>query len=156
MTKYRKRPVEVEAIKFIGTNLAECREFLGSHYQGYEAALRTPVNITIRTLEGDMNAPVGHWLIRGVRGEHYSCDPDVFAATYEPAEAPSGRVAFDWSDPTTWPPEGECVRVHDAYGERGRRSLILYTGSAPLWKDEGNDLDDGIYPGDELSWERLP
>lgn len=80
-------------------------------------------------------------------------------ANYEPAEAPSSRsewIDFDWDDPTTWPPEGEYVRVHDAYGERGRRFLVLDLGKPPWWKDEGNDMDDGIYPGDELSWERLP
>lgn len=27
----------------------------------------------------------GDWIIRGVKGEHYACKPDIFAATYEPA-----------------------------------------------------------------------
>mgnify|MGYP003595322655 CR=1 FL=1 len=30
-----------------------------------------------------MRAPYWHWIIRGVQGEFYPCDPDIFAATYE-------------------------------------------------------------------------
>ena len=40
-------------------------------------------NLMIRTLEGDMRARVWDWIIRGVQGEFYACDPDIFAATYE-------------------------------------------------------------------------
>ncbi len=33
-----------------------------------------------------MQAKPGDWIIRGVQGEFYPCKPDIFAATYEPAE----------------------------------------------------------------------
>ena len=39
--------------------------------------------LMIRTLEGDMRADLGDWIIRGVKGEVYPCKPDIFAATYE-------------------------------------------------------------------------
>lgn len=39
----------------------------------------------IRTLEGDMRVSPGDWVIIGVKGEKYACKPDIFAATYEPA-----------------------------------------------------------------------
>ena len=42
-------------------------------------------NIIIPTLEGEMVANKGDWVIRGVAGEYYPCKPDIFAATYEPA-----------------------------------------------------------------------
>ena len=41
--------------------------------------------IYIGTLEGEMCAGPGDWIIRGVKGEIYPCKPDIFAATYEPA-----------------------------------------------------------------------
>ena len=41
-------------------------------------------DIAIRTLEGEMRAIPGDWIIRGVQGEFYPCKPDIFAATYEP------------------------------------------------------------------------
>lgn len=37
----------------------------------------------IGTLEGEMCAAPGDWIIRGIKGEIYPCKPDIFAATYE-------------------------------------------------------------------------
>ena len=56
--KYRKKPVVVEA------------------YQ-------TEKEIIIHTLEGDMKANVGDYIITGVNGEQYPCKPDIFEKTYE-------------------------------------------------------------------------
>lgn len=39
--------------------------------------------LTIPTLEGDMNASPGDWIIRGIQGEFYPCKPDIFEQTYE-------------------------------------------------------------------------
>lgn len=88
--KYRKKPVIIDAVRWTGANLNECQAFLGEDYIRFmrqpPTPTGTPHTLFIATLEGEMEAPVGHWLIQGVKGEHYSCDPDVFAATYEPAE----------------------------------------------------------------------
>ena len=40
----------------------------------------------IETLEGGHIACPGDWIITGVQGERYPCKPDIFEATYEPAE----------------------------------------------------------------------
>lgn len=42
--------------------------------------------IYIGTLEGEMCAAPGDWIIQGVKGEIYPCKPDIFAATYETAD----------------------------------------------------------------------
>ena len=39
----------------------------------------------IHTLEGVMLVSREDWVIQGVAGEFYPCKPDIFAATYEPA-----------------------------------------------------------------------
>lgn len=59
--KYRKKPVVVEA------------------YQ-------TDKEVIIHTLEGDMKANVGDYIITGVNGEQYPCKPDIFEKTYELVE----------------------------------------------------------------------
>lgn len=56
--KYRKKPVVIEA------------------YQTKEEKI-------IHTLEGDMKASVGDYIITGVTGERYPCKPDIFEKTYE-------------------------------------------------------------------------
>jgi hypothetical protein len=47
---------------------------------GWKMALAIP------TLEGLMIGGEGDWIIKGVQGELYPCKPDIFAATYEPAD----------------------------------------------------------------------
>lgn len=46
-------------------------------------AYQTPVELTIHTLEGDMKAMPGDFIITGVHGEQYPCKPDIFNETYE-------------------------------------------------------------------------
>ena len=33
-----------------------------------------------------MNASIGDWIIKGIKGEFYSCKPDIFEITYEPLD----------------------------------------------------------------------
>ena len=45
-------------------------------------AYQTDREITIHTLEGDLMASVGDYIIIGVNGEKYPCKPDIFKKTY--------------------------------------------------------------------------
>lgn len=65
--KYRKKPVIVEA------------------YQ-------TDKEMIIPTLEGDMKASVGDYIITGVNGEQYPCKPDIFKKTYDLVESESSET----------------------------------------------------------------
>ena len=47
-------------------------------------AYQTDQELIIHTLEGDMKASPGDWIITGVNGEQYPCKPDIFEKTYEP------------------------------------------------------------------------
>lgn len=47
-------------------------------------AYQTEVEMVISTLEGDMIASPGDWIITGVNGEQYPCKPNIFEKTYEP------------------------------------------------------------------------
>jgi hypothetical protein len=40
--------------------------------------------LVIATLEGEMVASEGDYIICGVQGEYYPCKPNIFEATYEP------------------------------------------------------------------------
>jgi len=83
--KYRKKPVVIEAVQWNGENHDEIADFMGE--------FRIPVFsrcFEIQTLEGSMTAIPGDWIIKGIRGEFYPCKPDIFAATYEPAERGEG------------------------------------------------------------------
>lgn len=49
-------------------------------------------SISIGTLEGDMFALAGDWIIRGTRGEFYPCKPGPFADTFEEVEPPTSEL----------------------------------------------------------------
>jgi hypothetical protein len=88
MAKYRKRPVIVEAIQFDGKNFEELRKFTAKNF-GIVApidAIDDP-DIVAEVWDKLHSTWVGvkkdQWIIKGVQGEFYPCDPAVFEATYE-------------------------------------------------------------------------
>lgn len=89
MPRFRKKPVTVEAVQWTGDNVNELWDVFGAE-NIYGPTEKNPDWLIITTLEGDMRANVGDWIIRGVMGELYPCKPDVFAETYEPVEARYG------------------------------------------------------------------
>ena len=89
MTRYRKRPVVIDAVRWTGDNQGEVAAILGDDLKGVSPLGRSGEQLLIRTLEGTMTAERGDWIIRGIKGEAYPCKPDIFEATYEPAEATS-------------------------------------------------------------------
>lgn len=90
MIFYRKRPIEVEAIQWTGS--ARCLRLLKRVWDPqFEASFVTfwtnSGAIEIKTLEGNVIANPGSYIIRGVKGEFYPCREDIFNKTYERVEA---------------------------------------------------------------------
>ena len=86
--KFRKKPVEIEAMEFKGSP-TEATKIIDWALESngtirYHSGPRE--GLSINTLEGTMFADVGDWIIRGIQGEFYPCKPDIFAETYEPVE----------------------------------------------------------------------
>lgn len=94
--KFRKKPVVIEAYQWKENDALNLRgngwpqwlidatrsnegedQIVSQSFEGYA---------TIKTLEGEMRADIGDWIIRGIKGELYPCKPDIFAATYESAD----------------------------------------------------------------------
>jgi hypothetical protein len=84
--KFRKKPVVIDAVQWDGVDTASIRQFVSDDSKVITNELSpSDTTLLIRTLEGDMIASEGDWIIKGVKGEFYPCKPDIFAATYEPA-----------------------------------------------------------------------
>jgi len=87
MFKFRKKPVVIEAVQLSEKHLMTLFDFIGEekNYPECKIAGINPATgkFTIKTLEGDMIAEVGDWIIKGVNGEFYPCKPDIFGKTYE-------------------------------------------------------------------------
>ena len=76
--KYRKLPVEIEAVQYDGFHTGQLHEFCGDCF--VEPVDGFPY---IKTTEGNMTVSKGDYVIRGVGGEFYPCKPDIFGKTYE-------------------------------------------------------------------------
>ncbi|WP_042400034.1 hypothetical protein [Streptacidiphilus carbonis] len=99
ITRVRRLPTENDAVRWTGSNFAEVEAFLGKDFAGYRhwfdhatkapSLDQTPL-LLLHTMEHrnePFAAPPGSWLLRGVLGEHWAVDAEVFARTYEPLEA---------------------------------------------------------------------
>lgn len=108
MPRFRKKPVEIEAMRIDADNgnrnddgsesfldpnrhdiAAVSGWMLGHGFRNFKVCGNGPFGIAIETLEGTMTAAPGDWIIREpfpTDGRlFYPCKPDIFDATYEPA-----------------------------------------------------------------------
>ena len=90
MEKYRKKPVVIEAVQLTrATHAAVVSQIVAAGYNTStfsKPPMRAVTGIVIKTLEGDMEASFGDFIIKGVNGEFYPCKPDIFEKTYEKVE----------------------------------------------------------------------
>jgi hypothetical protein len=83
--RFRKKPVEIEAMHYkpgAGGNCVAVHDWLGLEHD--EATCWDNSPLMILTLEGEMEARPGDWIIKGIQDEFYPCKPEIFEATYEP------------------------------------------------------------------------
>ncbi len=99
MSKYRKKPIVVEAFQMTKERRVDNSEWPGWLNQAWQLPASehgalfcsadgchaderyTP--LFINTLEGLARVSWDDWIIQGVKGELYPCKPDIFEATYE-------------------------------------------------------------------------
>lgn len=98
--KFRKKPVVIDAFQMnkrsrwdnsdwpYWLHLAWNTEGEGSLFIDADDPARE--RLCIGTTEGVMRVAWDDWIIRGIKGELYSCKPDIFEATYEPVADTAG------------------------------------------------------------------
>ena len=87
--KYIKNPVCIEAVQWTGYNSEEIKRFVGDCVKfenrissNNDSVFVSHTMLVIHTLEGNMRADIGDFIIRGIKGECYPCKPDIFHETY--------------------------------------------------------------------------
>jgi hypothetical protein len=93
--RYRSKIVEIEAVQLTWKTWSDVCELLGdiinkenpgrdvTTYSDTCGEASPYIELTIPTLEGDMTAKHGDFIIKGLEGEFYPCKPSVFSAKYE-------------------------------------------------------------------------
>lgn len=84
MKRYVKKPIAIQAMQLTNESIQDVVDWI--HDTDTRAYWAGESNIVIETLEGDMLAREGDYVIRGVRGEFYPCAQDIFEETYEEVE----------------------------------------------------------------------
>jgi hypothetical protein len=137
MAKFRKKPVVIEAVQFLGTPESE-KDVLD-----FVRCIETLDNqIVIRTLEGNMTASAGDWIIKGVSGEFYPCKPDIFEKTYEKVKE-SETIPEPKIKPLEWIEEDTFV----AFGSFGTFEVYETGGEEGLKPWMGSLNDSNYYDG---------
>lgn len=127
--RFRKRPAKIEAMCFAGSNAETHAVYLWveQHIGSIEpdsndsGVTIDPADgrMVIRTREGDMKVEPGDWVIREPFPTNdrrfYPCNPDIFAATYEPVVDQVGE------EPTTGVVE---LPVYVSVGEHGEAQKV--------------------------------
>lgn len=105
LTKYRKKPIVIEAFQMTKERRLDNSEWPDWLNQAWQLPVDEPgclfdsndgclkgerfTPLFIHTLEGTHKVSWGDWIIQGINGELYPCKPDIFEASYEPVEDPT-------------------------------------------------------------------
>lgn len=82
MPQYRKNLVVIEARQLTFGTMDQIKSWCGGK-DWSRAPMRELTGITIPTLKGVVEASIGDFIIKGVNGEFYACNPNIFEKTYE-------------------------------------------------------------------------
>ena len=79
--EYTKKPITIKAVKWNGEDVIEPSAWFSAAIDN--GCIRIEGNcVKIKTLEGEMTALPGDYIIKGIKGEIYPCKPDIFEASY--------------------------------------------------------------------------
>lgn len=82
MAKYQAIPVEVEAIKYDGSN--KSRQEIARFVEGELRVIGRAQNLILKTAYGNHTLEPGGYVARGVDGELFTLSEDLFPLYFEP------------------------------------------------------------------------
>lgn len=93
-TRFRKLPIEIQAMQWTGDNEAELTAFTGpTYFRAVDPEDRIEDSEITAEVFDELHSTwvgvyTGHWVVRGIRGEFYPIEQSVLAESYELVEAP--------------------------------------------------------------------
>lgn len=92
MPLFRKQPVVIEAHQVPPEGEVCSEDMIAFLNQAPNVDNGGDGSLIIDNEHGSVTARPGDWIIKGVQGEFYPCNPEVFNETYAPAELVNGNV----------------------------------------------------------------
>lgn len=128
--KYVKKPVIVDAIQYDGKNFDEIAQ--NFNVANFKRDLGD--YLLIPTLEGEMRANPGDFIVRGVKGEFYPVKPDIFEECYDEANS---------SDEVLYSDEGRAAKVEAKMNLAIHpETLKRHIAASEADKDNGRDFSE--------------
>lgn len=86
--KYKKKPIAIEAFQWTGgPDQVEDPEWIVDKIKDGTVTFydldNSEVMLYIQNIDGTNMVSQGDYIIKGIKGEIYSCKPDIFEMTYE-------------------------------------------------------------------------
>ena len=89
MAKYRKKPIVIDAVQWEGTT-ESWESIMAMGDIRWEPGEMGSLSFSIQTIDGNYaKISKGVWVCKGIKGEFYPCQPDIFDATYELEAGPA-------------------------------------------------------------------
>jgi hypothetical protein len=149
MSAFRKKPVVVEAKQLTTDSMWEVYAWIGDAVDSWcwdEPTEPHPLRyIVIRTLEGNVKARDGDWVVKGIKGEFYPCKPDIFALTYEDSTTvePTAELERMFDPARLPPPDATGFFEHPDVPEVAETQDQMIVRLASIgWDAEYEELDD--------------
>lgn len=133
MSYYCKKPIPVEARQFTGDNFLELQDW--SHDLVALSDYNEDV-ICVHTLEGPVWGEKGDYIVKGIRGEFYICQKDIFEETYEPSDKLDASTAIRPTPAKTMRPGdlfrdgGHTFQIADIEQNDDVVEIVYYTGTS--------------------------
>lgn len=87
MPIYRKKPIEIEARLLTPDTSSDIVAWMREHNVPVSLWSHSSMNVVagllIPTLEGNLEASYGDYIIKGIAGEFYPCKPEIFVNSYD-------------------------------------------------------------------------
>lgn len=152
MTLYRKRPIEVHAIKWTGERPFDIGYFLETHAgvgvdaQFVRQGATSPPELVVTTVDKNVvSIPVGAYLVIDSKGYPYPCDAEIFESGHEDASQPTllerlaehvrrnGPVVLAWDDRPTLDPY--LAASEWGYDPDEQEPMVATMSGAPTLED---------------------
>lgn len=85
-SKYKKKPIVISALQLRWDTWNEMCNFVTHDFFGGGVTNGENIELRIITLEGVMIAKQNDYVIKGINGEFYPCNEEIFNKTYERVE----------------------------------------------------------------------
>lgn len=99
---YETKPAKIQAAELTSSKVRQAEIIEWAASLGTKIRTWLDGSLIIPTLEGDMKAVIGDFIIKGTHDEFYPCKPEIFHTKYRNIEQELKRKAEELRENASW------------------------------------------------------